>query len=120
MSKEIKGILTPEMESKVSQYLDDIVKLEGILEAIDGLAFKLVITQLDNNFADRIPEPYKTEIREVLSDILMDNDYNSAINKGLALLDSIIDIPMFDDESEALIFEGLASILIAILAKIKV
>jgi hypothetical protein len=117
MSTE-KGILTSELESKLAVMLDDAVKLTGILEAVDGMAFKIVITAIDNNVADKIPEPYKTTIAELLVDILQEQDYEAACNKAAMFLDTLIDIPGLDDPTEAMIFQGIFTVIAGLLAKI--
>jgi hypothetical protein len=120
MSKEFKGVLSPELESKIAQWLDDAIKLPAILEAVDGMAFKLVISQLDNKFGEMIPQPYKGQISELFEMVFDEQDYTAAITLGFEALDTIIDLPLFDDETEALIFEGFAQIVIAILAKMNI
>ena len=60
-----KGILSKELEVKIAQQLDELIKLNGFLEIIDGKAFQLIIQQIDDNFAEKIPEPYKSEIKEI-------------------------------------------------------
>jgi len=116
--KEVKGILTPGIEAKIASWLDDQIKLNGILETVDGLAFKLVISQLDNNLGEKIPEPYKTEIREIITAILEDQDYENAITNAFDFVNEQIDIPYLDDETEDLLFKGLISIVLSIVAKI--
>lgn len=113
-----EGILTKSMESLISTWLDDQVKLNGIYEAIDGLAFKLVISQLDNNFGDKIPEPYKEQLKQTITVIFEEKDYEKAISDTFIFLDELIDVPYIDDESEALMFQGFMSIVMSIIAKL--
>jgi len=113
-----KGILTSALESKLAEKLDELVKLKGVLEAVDGTAFKIAITAIDNNVADKIPEPYKTTIAEVLVDILEDKDYHSACLKAGQFLDDLIDIPGIDDPTEQMIFLGIFTVIAGLLAKI--
>lgn len=119
MSKE-KGLLTKKMEQDAAKWLDDKVNVPAYLEPFDGMIFKLIITQIDDNFGEKVPEPYKTEIREILVDILEEKDYQAALYKAMDFADSLIDIPYFDDETEALIFKGFAEILAAILANMNI
>jgi hypothetical protein len=113
-----KGILTAALESKLAEMLDNVVKLKGILEAVDGPAFKIVISAVDNNVAEKIPEPYKTEIRDLLEDILQDQDYASACDKAALFADKLIDIPGIDDVTEKMIFTGIFTVIAGLLAKI--
>jgi hypothetical protein len=113
-----KGILSSALESKLAEKLDELVKLNGVLEAVDGVAFKIVITAIDNNAAEKIPEPYKTQIAEMLVEILEDQDYQSAALKASELVDSLVDIPGLDDPTEAMIFAGIFTVVAGLLAKI--
>lgn len=114
-----KGILTSTVESKLGQKLDDLVKLNPLLETFDGTAFTLVIRTIDNNFGEKIPEPYKTELRDVLASIIEEEDYDTAVEEGFNFLDSLIDIPGFDDDEERLIFQGSAYMVIALITYLK-
>jgi hypothetical protein len=111
-----KGLLTKKMEQEAAKWLDEKIKLPAILEAVDGMAFKLVVSLLDDNYGDKVPEPYKTEIRELLTEIFEEKDLQAATYMALDFADSLIDIPYFDDETEALIFKGLAEIVAAVFA----
>ena len=116
--EKIKGILTPKMESMLAEKLDEIVKLKGALEAVDGMAFKIAISTIDNNLADKIPEPYKTTIAGMLADILEEKDYAAACSKAADFMDELIDIPGLDDPTEAMIFSGVFTLIAGLLAKI--
>jgi hypothetical protein len=113
-----KGLLSKAMESKIAKWLDDQVKLDGIFELVDGIAFKLLISQLDNSFGEKIPEPYKTKIQEIIVIVFEEEDIEKAIGTALDFIDEMVDIPYLDDESEKLLFDGLLMVLLSILAKI--
>jgi len=102
-----KGILTGKLESNLAKELDGVVELKGIWEALDGPAFKIVITTVDNNLAEKIPEPYKTEIRDLLTEVLEEKDYMEAATKAAIFTDRLIDIPGLDDPTERMIFIGI-------------
>jgi len=114
-----KGILTNEVEQKLGKTLDSLVELGGIWETVDGLAFKLAISGLDDLLGEKIPEPYKSELRGLITDVIEEQDYESAVEKAFAFLDTIIDIPGMDDEMENLIFTGLAQIAIGVIISLK-
>jgi len=102
-----KGILTEKMEIELSNSLDNLVKLKGILESVDGIAFKMVITIIDNNIAEKIPSPYKETLAVLLIDIFEDKDYNAAAEKAAVFVDGLVDIPGLDDPTEAMVFKGI-------------
>lgn len=113
-----KGILTAKLEGILADKLDELVKLKGIWESVDGIAFKIVITTIDNNVAEKIPEPYKTEVRDLLTEILDEKDYAAACDKAADMIDKLIDIPGLDDDTERLIFTGIFTAIAGLLAKI--
>jgi len=113
-----KGILTSELESKLAGMLDEIVKLKGVLEAVDGVAFKIAITAIDNNVADKIPEPYKSKVSELLIEILEEQDYAQACVLASDFIDALVDIPGIDDPTEEMIFTGIFTVIAGLLAKI--
>ena len=50
-----KGILVKTVETKLAQKLDEVVKLNGLWESIDGIAFKLVISAVDDTLGEKNP-----------------------------------------------------------------
>ncbi len=114
-----KGILTKELECLLAKQLDALVVLKnGILEALDGTAFKIALSTIDDNVADKIPEPWKTNLRAMLTDILEEKDYQEACTKAALLIDELIDIPGLDDDTEHMIFTGIFTVVAGLLAKI--
>ena len=105
MSEAYKGILDDEMEKIVATEFKLMIKPKN---KIVGIAINFGIGQLvpavDDNFADRIPEPYKAEIHDILREILVETDYKEAGEKCGDLVDRLVDIPGIDDPEEALIF----------------
>ena len=117
MSEE-KGILSKKAEKELGNIADDLVKA-GFLEVIDGTAFTFVIGFIDNKWGDKMPEPYKTDLRTVLDTVIIDKDYEVAIDEVMNRLDILIDIPFLDDESEKEIFAGFARMLKGLLMTVK-
>ncbi len=114
-----KGILTKEMEVLISEMLDNLFVFDNkIIEAVDGKLFRIIISQIDDRFGEKIPEPYKSTLRDILITVFQEKDYQLAISIGVTFIDSQVDIPGIDDETELLIFKGLETILFAILAKL--
>ena len=113
-----KGLISKKMADEAGQWLDEKIKLPAILETIDGMAFKLVINQLDDNFGEKVPEPYKAQISGILADLFEEKDREAALLKLGELVDSLIDIPGIDDITEKAIFSGLMQIAGAVLANV--
>jgi len=106
-----KGIISKKAEKKIGgKYLDNLVKA-GIFELVDGQMFTYAVRFLDDKFGEKVPEPYKSEIRDLIDTIVIDENYAGTIDEVCIYLDEIIDLPFLNDEAEALLFNGLASIL---------
>jgi hypothetical protein len=117
---ERKGLLTAEQEKVLAELLDEAIKFNGLLETMDGIAFKLIIKTVDDNFAEKIPAEWQSPL-EPLIDKVIEQDWAAAGELAAELLDAKIDIPGLDDASEEAIFKGAISMILgAILTKVKV
>lgn len=114
----MKGILSEALEAKAGIMLDDLVKLKGVPEALDGVFFTTVIKILDNTLGEKIPEPYKSEVAKLLVEILEEQDYQEAVILAFDFANTMIDIPGIDDPTEQLIFSGLAQLIAGALARV--
>jgi len=99
------GIFTVEQEKKVSQLLDNVVKLKGIAEFLDGYVFKAIITFVDDRFVDKLPEELKLNISGLVEAVLAE-DVELAEELAAELINGLVDIPGLDEESEGLLFKG--------------
>ena len=114
MSEE-KGILTKKATKAISEKLDSAIILKGIWEMLDGLAFKTVINAIDDNFGEKVPEPYKSDISNLLDQVFVDGNYENAIDLATEKINELVDVPFLDDAAETELFNALASILKSIL-----
>jgi len=117
--QDFLGILDPADESVIARWLDDQFVFKGPVELIDGPAFKLVVSTLDNRFGEKIKEPYKSKLRQGIKIVLNEPNFEEASKKVTELLDEAIDIPYINDETEKLIFKGLHLIILAVAARVK-
>ena len=62
MSGERKGVMTPEQE----QILDDLIKVPGIGEALDGPAISII----DNQGIDRLLEKATPETKQAIYEVV--------------------------------------------------
>jgi hypothetical protein len=106
-----EGILTLEQEKKLASLLDDVVKLKGIAEFIDGYLFKAIITFVDNKFVDKLKEEVKIKLA-ALVEAVMAEDVELAESLAADLINSLVDIPGLDEESEGLLFKGVIEIIV--------
>ena len=109
---ERKGLLTKDQESFFANLLDDAIKFPNpILEALDKTAFKLIISAVDDNLADRIPEDWQNPLEPVI-DAAMEERWEDAAELAAVLLNEKIDIPGIDEASEQAIFSGVLQLIV--------
>ncbi len=111
---EEKGILTLEQEKKLAELLDNVIKLKGFLELVDGYVFKALITFLDDKFADQIKVEIKLKLAELVDAVLAEN-VELAEEKATEIINMLIDIPGLDEESEGLLFKGIIQLLVGVI-----
>ena len=74
-----KGILSKEQEKYLAQLLDEKVEFGNkILEMIDGMVFKAIISLVDDYGLEKLQENYKEKADE-LADFLLAEDWQSAV-----------------------------------------
>lgn len=112
-----KGILTVVQEKKLSEILDSAVKVSGIFEFIDGYLFKILLTFLDDTYADKLSVEIKTELGQ-LADALMASDWDAAENVATSIINRLIDVPGLDEDAEGLLFKGIVEIIIGAVLKL--
>jgi hypothetical protein len=110
---EEKGILTLEQEKKLAELLDDVIKLKGFLELLDGYVFKALITFLDDKFADQIKVEIKIKLAELVDAVLAE-DIETAQDLAAEVINMLIDVPGLDEESEGLLFKGIIQLLVGV------
>lgn len=108
---EEKGILTAEQEKKLAELLDNVIKLKGFLELIDGYVFKALITFLDDKFADKIKVEIKLKLAELVDAVLAEDIETSEI-LAAEVINMLIDVPGLDEESEGLLFKGVVQLVV--------
>ncbi len=108
---EEKGILTAEQEKKLAELLDNVIKLKGFLELIDGYVFKALITFLDDKFADQIKVEIKLKLAELVDAVLAEDIETSEI-LAAEVINMLIDVPGLDEESEGLLFKGVVQLVV--------
>jgi hypothetical protein len=110
---EEKGILTQEQEKRLAELLDDVIKLKGFLELLDGYVFKALITFLDDKFADQIKVEIKIKLAELVDAVLAE-DIETAQDLAAEVINMLIDVPGLDEESEGLLFKGIIQLLVGV------
>ena len=87
------------------------------IEMIDGKIAQFSINMLDEKLGSKVPDPYRTEIRDLIDVAINDVSPNLVIREICDLLDEHIDLSGIDPENEKKIFDGLSLILQGFLSK---
>ena len=111
------GILTKQQEKVLAGWVDDAIKLKGILELVDGYAARVIISIVDNTGLDKLPEELKSDLGELIT-AAMNKDVGLIKEKAALIIDNLIDIPGIDDEAEAILFEGAVKIIVGAILKL--
>jgi hypothetical protein len=107
-----KGILTLEQEKKVASLVDDVIRLRGLLELIDGFVFKGLITFLDDAVLEKLNIDLKTKLSELVNAVMAE-DLELAKTLATDLINSLIDLPVLDETAEGLLIKGVLDIIVA-------
>ena len=107
-----KGIFTLEQEKKLAGLLDEAIKLKGILELVDGVVFRALLTLLDDQLIDKLPEEIKIKLAEI-AEAVIDEDVEKAEILATELINALIDVPLLDEESEGLLIGALVRLIVS-------
>ena len=113
------GILTPDQEKQIAVWLDDLVKLKGFWELIDGYLFKILITVLDDKLIDKLKADLKVKL-SALVDTVIAGQIDQAEVLATDILVGLVQIPGVDSTVEGLIFSAVIQLVVAaILSKLQ-
>ena len=106
------GILTPDQEKQIAVWLDDLVKLKGFWELIDGYVFKILITLLDDKVIDKLKVDLKAQLAKLV-DAAMAGQVDEAEQLATDILVGLVVIPGIDSTVEGLIFSAAIQLAVA-------
>src|ERR1035437_1319866 len=89
------GILTPDQEKQLAVWLDELVKLKGFWELIDGYIFKILITLLDDKAIDKLKADLKAQLSELV-DVALAGQVDQAEQLATDILVGLVVIPGID------------------------
>lgn len=115
-----QGILTSEQEAIIGKKIDlllDFTKIKGlgVLEVVDGLFFVQAIKFVDNKWGASLPEQYKETAGKLVIDLVAE-DWKAVAEDAADLLDIIIDVPFVEDEAEAQLIHGIATMVLELIS----
>jgi len=106
------GVLTSDVKGQFVDKLDEMIKLKGFVEIIDGMILRIAINLLDDKLFSKINPNYHDELNQAFIEF-----NNDELDEIPAILDDIIageiTTPIVDgDEVEKVLYEGLLTILV--------
>ena len=108
-----KGLFTPEHEEFLAGVLDDFFKFKNpLVEKFDRMAFKLMVTTLDNQGLEKINPEIKADIIPLI-DASMGMQVEETRRLATDLLNKRIDIPKIDEETELMVFDAFTKFMVA-------
>ena len=114
-----KGILSKQTTKIIVGLVIPLLPLKGWMKFIAGSVLKFLVGFLDDKFGERIPEPHRMDLRMLLDRVFIDGQYGDAIDRAMAKLDQIVDLPFLGDPAEKEFFNMIATALKALLLKKK-
>ena len=113
--EERTGMLTPEQEVFVAGLLDEVVKFKNpILESLDGPSFKVLISVIDNNLIEKIPQEWQNPIEPIIDEAIAGN-WEGAASRIADFANEKIDVPGLDELSEQLIFNAVVQLILGMI-----
>ena len=106
------GILTPDQEKQIAVWLDDLVKLKGLLELVDGYIFRILITLLDDKVLDKLKADLKAQLSKLV-EAAMAGQVDEAEQLATDILVGLVVIPGIDSTVEGLIFSAAIQLAVA-------
>jgi len=120
---EKEGLFTRDEIKVLWKIASGKLPIPGILKPIVNLIVPSLLDGFDNKVGDRIPEPWQTHCENLVT-IIIDAVEDEKVTQEEAekitsyaakVLDEQIDIPMLDDDTEAVVFEETLRLLAVLL-----
>lgn len=106
------GILSTELKDQIVEKLDELIKLKGALEIVDGFVIKIGLNVLDEKVFVKIPLEYQDEFTASVQAV-MNNEVDELPEILDDLLAGLIPTPIVDgtDVEKALYYNFLSLII---------
>lgn len=114
MSK-FKGIISPQGEDLIAALLDNAITWKNpIMKLFGKRIFKVIISTIDNNLLERIPEEWQNPLEPIIA-AAVNKEWEEAALLISKFADEKIDIPFLDEASERLLFDALTSLMLGLI-----
>jgi len=118
-----EGLATKEEIKVLWKIVSGELPIPGILKPIANLVVPGLLDGLDNKVGDRIPEPWQTHcenlvtmtVRAVEDKVITQEEIEEVMEYAAKVVDEKIDVPMLDDDVEAIVFMEIFRLLAALL-----
>ena len=115
----MSGIFNKEQEKFWSDLLLDKLELTGWKGTLAKLGTPIVIRMIDDNYAERLPEPWKSYAMQLTTSVYLvmqdgevtDDELEGITDLVATIIDEKVDIPLIPDEDEIVIFKHLVKLL---------
>ena len=123
MAGQKQGLFTPQEVKVVWKLAADKLPIPVLLKPIANLFIPNMLDNLDNKVGDRIPEPWQTHLENVITMVvtaLEDKEITEQEAKDIAVycamvIDEKVDVPLLDDDTEAVVFLETFKLLVALI-----
>ena len=107
-----KGLFKKEQEQFIAVLLANKIEFRNILlQRLKKPAFKLIISTIDNNLIDRIPDDWQSPLIPII-DAAMESRWETAGEAAASLINEKVDVPGIDEISEQAIINGLIQMIL--------
>jgi hypothetical protein len=118
-----EGLATKEEINVLWKVVSGELPIPGILKPIANLIVPGILDGFDNKVGDRIPEPWQTHcenlvtmtVKAVEDKVITQEEVEEVMEYAAKVVDEKIDVPMLDDDVEAIVFMETFRLLAALL-----
>lgn len=120
------GFMTKEEAKFFGKLVSDELPLNGVFKTVAGWFMPTLLDTMDNKFADRVPEPWQSNIETLVTktyDAMQDKVVTEEEANDIAVfcadvMNTHIDIPWFNEDDEAVMFIAAWQFLASVLRKV--
>jgi len=113
MNGQKEGIFTKEEMKIVWRMVADELSVPAILKPIANMVVPGMLDGLDNKVGDKIPEPWQTHAEKLVTmvvaavedKVVTQEEIETITSYAAKVIDEKIDIPLIEDDIEAMVFE---------------
>jgi hypothetical protein len=107
-------VFSKENKDFVVKACDEAVKLPFYAEPFDGIVFTFLLNWIDKNADKLIPDTLDEAINKVV-DAVEVKDWNTASEEAGTAINLLIDIPLFDEQTEQRVFVDALKMIIGLI-----